>query len=151
MEPTDPTARLTTDADTVEGTDGPDVVSAPPNNANFQAEDVLDLKAGTDTLIMERGGFLSLAASRFGGTTGLDVIDMTAADELRVAGDDALLAQSDAGTVRLVFGDAPMVLDLREMTASASGYVLDGAGPVELADTPQTVTVADDLAGDVLG
>ncbi|TFL17102.1 calcium-binding protein [Jannaschia formosa] len=151
MDPTDLTARLTSEADTVRGTEDADVVSAPPNNANFQGDDVLDLGAGIDTLIMERTGFLSLAAPRFAGTTGLDVIDMTAADEVRVTGGDALLAQSDDGTLRLVFGDAPMVLDLRGMSAPRAGYVLDGTGPVELEDTHQIVAVADGVAGDILG
>ncbi|PWJ12915.1 calcium-binding protein [Jannaschia seohaensis] len=151
MDPIDVLARLTIDPDNIIGTDGDDIVVSPPSNANFQGEDVLDLKGGTDTLLLERTGFLGLSADRFARTTGLDVIDMTAADELRIVADDALLQQSDAGVVRFVFGAAPLVLDLRDMTAPRAGYVLDGAGPVELLDTDQIVTVADGVAGDVTG
>lgn len=143
--------RLTTDADRVTGTDGDDVVSAPPSNANLRPEDVLDLGAGTDTLIMERTGFLGLTAAKLAGASGLDVIDMSAADDLRFAGDDALLAQSDAGTVRLVWGAAPLFLDLRDMAGPAAGYVLAGTGPVTLADIDQSVAVADGTDGTVRG
>ena len=144
-------ATLSRGIDTVRGTSGDDRVIVPAHNANLVPEDVLDLGAGLDVLVMERTGYVGTGAFKLAGARGLDRIEMTAADEVRFSGDDALLAQSDSGIVTLAFGAAPMFLDLREMAASRAGYVLEGTGTVTLADIRQTVTVADGVAGRVRG
>ena len=144
--------RLTADPDSITGTAGDDLIQVPSGNTNLAEADVVAAGAGHDILLFERTSALSVAFGRFGGLSGIDEIDVTAATSALLSFTDAMILQSDSDRLQISFDADPLVLDLRSVTFGTGTLVLSGTGPVTLYDAPeQAVTVANGIAGHVTG
>ncbi len=143
---------LTSGVDNFTGSAADDIVIVPSNNANLAGTDIIDLGGGIDTLRFDRTLELGVASSRLDGISGVDVFDIRAPSSVLFSISDAVLLQSDAARITLLFAASPVMLDLRSLTAEAGRVVLAGHGQVTLMDAArQSVEIADGVNGNVMG
>ena len=141
--------RLTSGTDNLTGTSADEIFQVPSSTTNLSASDTITGGTGFDVMIFERTGDLGVNFVLMGNVTGIEELDVTAASNVVVTLNDALVDQADDNILFISFDSDPLLLDLRNVSAPSVGWVeLWGTGAVRLYDVPQGQAVA---LGDVAG
>jgi Ca2+-binding RTX toxin-like protein len=145
------TFRLTTNDDNITGTGGTDTLEVPNNNANLVGTDVVDLRAGHDTVVFERTTNVAFSYLRMAGFSGIDELDATAGSRAFFSISDTLVSQSDFNTLTITFDGDPLLMDLGDLTPGFGTVRLNGSGQVTLQDDDQAVEMSSGVSGQVIG
>ena len=141
--------KLGSGADRAFGGEGEDLVSS--FASALTVADVLDLGGGTDTFkLLSTSATLDMTGLT--SLTGLDRVDLTGPDRVRVFIDDGIVAASDRGRLTLVTGPVGIErLEVQDVSADRS-VILQGLGDVHLSRLDgQRVFAGDAFAGRILG
>lgn len=139
---------LTSSNDRITGTDGNDTIVMSGSSGKLAATDIIEGGDGTDTLQYNNSG---LAASQLAGLSSVEIIDLGAVTVPTAVSLNAAVVAQAGGTLRLLYGAAPLTLDVSQVLGAGS-VLLGGAGPVTLRNLKgQVVTIDDAFNGQVIG
>lgn len=148
---TAPDFGFTAAADNFTGTAADEVFEVKGQFSKLDANDTFNGGDGIDTLRVW-GTNRELSAARIPGISGIEIIDLSAADGTLTAEiTSSMVASSDSGTILVRFG--PDAINVQTDTvADASKVIVEGTGTVTLRDRDgQGVTISDHYNGTVLG
>ncbi len=140
---------LTSKIETIVGTSADETIRA--YTAQLTASDMIDLKAGFDTLKFESTS-LTFNSSLYGNLDGIDNIDVTDANlRAKLVLDNSFLQSTDNGEVTITYGSKGLGgLDTSGVGSGHKVY-LSGSGAANLSASDDTAYVANGTSGRVHG
>lgn len=140
---------LSSGDDVIYGSGKADIVST--TISHISEGDIIRAGKGTDTLAIVSSSFTFVTAG-LDNIKGIDIIDVSAASSARLVLDDAFVARSDTGSIRVISDDDG--IDRIDTSAVASGHevFVAGSGTVIMANVENNaVSVDEALAGMLKG